>query len=118
MNDDEMIIKSGESELKTKTATGIGRFLTQKLIRTKKFEKLIQHPVHGASHTTLKNSATSNAMLTDIYTRRSDAFFRFAVVGEQTVYQHLPTYGDGSMIEKMKTARDVTREGSRRWRTS
>jgi hypothetical protein len=32
MNDDEMIITSGESESKSKTATGIGRFLTQKLI--------------------------------------------------------------------------------------
>jgi hypothetical protein len=28
MNDGEMIIKSGESEIKTKTAVGIGRFLT------------------------------------------------------------------------------------------
>jgi hypothetical protein len=81
MNDDEMIIKSGESELKTKIATGIGRFLTQKLVRSKKYEKLIQHPVHEMSSTTLKDSATSNAMLTDIYTRRSDAFFRFTVVG-------------------------------------
>jgi hypothetical protein len=31
MNDDEMTITSGESELKTRTAAGIGRFLTQKL---------------------------------------------------------------------------------------
>jgi hypothetical protein len=81
MNDDEKIITSGESELKTKIPTGIGRFLTQKLILAKKYEKLIQHPVHGMSYTTLKDNATSNAMLTDIYTRRSDAFFRFTVVG-------------------------------------
>jgi hypothetical protein len=81
MNDDEMTITSGESELKTKTANGIGRFLTQKLIRVKKFEKLIQHPVHGMSYTTLRNNASSNAILTDIYTRRSDAFYRFVVVG-------------------------------------
>jgi hypothetical protein len=32
MNDDEMIITSGESEVKPKTAVGIGRFLTQKLV--------------------------------------------------------------------------------------
>jgi hypothetical protein len=81
MNDDEMIITSGESEVKTKTVFGIGRFPTQKLVRVKKFEKLIQHEVHGASYTTLKNNKTSNAFLTDIDTRRSDAYFRFVVVG-------------------------------------
>jgi hypothetical protein len=61
MNDDEMTITSGESELKIKTATGIGCFMTEKLIRVKKFEKLIQHPVHGASHTTLRSNVSSNA---------------------------------------------------------
>jgi hypothetical protein len=76
-----MTITSGESELKTKTATGVGRFLTQKFIRVKKFEKLIQHSVHGTSYTTFRNNVSSNAMLTDIYTRRSDAFYRFTVVG-------------------------------------
>jgi hypothetical protein len=81
MNDNEMIITSGESKLKTKTATGIGRFLIQKLIRVRKFEELIQYPVHGASYTTLRNNVSSNAMLTDISTRRSDAFYRFALVG-------------------------------------
>jgi hypothetical protein len=81
MNDDEMTIKSGESELKTTTAVGIGCFLTQKLVRVKKFEKLIQHQLHGASYTTLQNNESSNAILTDVYTRRSDAFYRFTVVG-------------------------------------
>jgi hypothetical protein len=88
MNDDDMIITSGESELKTKTATGIGRFLTQKFIRVKKFEKLIQHSVHWTNYTTLRNNVSSNAMLTDIYTRRYDAFYRFAVVGRA---DRLPT---------------------------
>jgi hypothetical protein len=74
-----MIVTSGESEVKTKTAVGIGRFLTQKLVRVKKFEKLIRHGVHGASYMTLKNDKTSNTFLTDIYTRRSDAYFRFVV---------------------------------------
>jgi hypothetical protein len=32
MNDDEMVITSGESEVKTKTAVGISRFLTQTLV--------------------------------------------------------------------------------------
>jgi hypothetical protein len=80
-NEDVMKIRSEESEVKTKTAVGIGRFLTQELIRTKKIERLVQHKVHGASFTTLKNNETSDAMLTDIYTRRSDAFYRFVVVG-------------------------------------
>jgi hypothetical protein len=82
-NEDAMKIVSGESEIKTKTKTavGIGRFLTQKLVRAKKIEKLVQHKVHGASFITLKENNTSNAMLTDIYTRRSDAFYRFIVVG-------------------------------------
>jgi hypothetical protein len=50
-------------------------------IRAKKFEKLIQHEVYGASYTTRKNNGTSNAILADIYTRRSYAFYRFVVVG-------------------------------------
>jgi hypothetical protein len=78
---DELILKTTESELKTKTAVGIGRFLTQKVIRAEKIEKLMSHQVHGASYTTLKGNEPSNAMLTNIYTHRSDAFFRFVVVG-------------------------------------
>jgi hypothetical protein len=88
LDEDYMIVRSGELELKTKTAVGIGRFLTQKLIRVQKIQKLIEHEVHGASFTTLKNSEVSNAMLTNIYTRRSDAFFRFVVVGRADL---LPT---------------------------
>jgi hypothetical protein len=110
MNDDGMTITSGESELKTKTATGIGHFLMQKLIRVKKFEKLIQHPVHRASYMTLRNNVSSNAMLTDIYIDSQWS-------KEQTVYQHQPTYGDGSTTEEMKIARDSTTKGSRCWHT-
>jgi hypothetical protein len=74
-------MKSGELELKTTTAVGIGRFLIQKLIKGNKIKKLIQQEVHEASFTTLKNNEISNAMLTNIYTRKSDAFFPFVVVG-------------------------------------
>jgi ribosomal protein L27 len=49
MNDDETIIMSGESEVKTKTVVGVGNFLTQKVVRAKKHEKLVQFEVHGAS---------------------------------------------------------------------
>jgi hypothetical protein len=80
--DNQMIVKAGESKLKKKkkTPVGIGRFLTQNIIRADKIEKLIQYDVHGASFTTLRKNEVSNAMLTDVYTRRSDAFFRFPVV--------------------------------------
>jgi hypothetical protein len=78
---EEMLVKTEESELKTKTAVGIGHFLTQKVIRPNMYKKLIEHEVHGASFTTLKGNEASNKILTDICTRRSDAFFRFVVVG-------------------------------------
>jgi hypothetical protein len=81
MNEDEMMITTAESEHKTKTATGIGRYLTQKIIRKNKIDKLMQYKVHGASYSTLKMNQVSNAMLTNIYTRKSDTFFRFVVVG-------------------------------------
>jgi hypothetical protein len=85
---DDMIVKKGGSEFKTKSAAGIGRFLTQKIVRSEKYEKLIGHEVRGASFKTLKQNEVSNAMLTNIHTRRSDAFFRFVVVGRADL---LPT---------------------------
>jgi hypothetical protein len=69
------------SEYNTKTATGLGHFLTQKVIRVNKVTDLMKHPVHGASFVTLQSNEVSNKMLTNVYTRRSDAFFRFTVVG-------------------------------------
>jgi hypothetical protein len=42
----EMILKGQELEYKTKTAVGIGRFLTHRILRPDKIEKLIQHPCH------------------------------------------------------------------------
>jgi hypothetical protein len=74
-------IKANGLVYETTSADGIGRFLTQKVLRPAKFERLIGHPVHGASFTTLKGNAVSNEALTDIYTSKSDAFFRFLVVG-------------------------------------
>jgi hypothetical protein len=60
---------------------GIGRFLTEKVIRLNKFRKLISHEVHGATYTRLKGTEVSNDNLTDVYTHKSDAYFRFLVVG-------------------------------------
>jgi 5-keto 4-deoxyuronate isomerase len=59
---------------------GICRFPTQKLIEANEIQKSIQHEVHGASSTTLKNSGVSNTIILNIHTRRSDAFFHFARV--------------------------------------
>jgi hypothetical protein len=88
MIEDKMVVKTEESELKISSAVGIGRSLTQKVIRPGKYNKLIEHKVHGASYTTLKGNEVSNSMLTDIYTRKSDAFFRFVIVGRADL---LPT---------------------------
>jgi hypothetical protein len=41
----------------------------------------MEHTVHGAGYTTLKENEVSNSMSTDIYTGKLDAFFRFVVVG-------------------------------------
>jgi hypothetical protein len=81
LTNDEVVLITNETEYKTKTAVGIGRFLTQKVIRTGKIDKLIAHTVRGAGFTTLKDNEVSNMMLTNVYTRRSDSDFRFVVVG-------------------------------------
>jgi hypothetical protein len=78
---EEMIVKTEESEYKTRTPMGIGQFPTQKVIRPDKFRKLIGHEVHGATYTTLKGNEVSNYNLTDFDTHKSDAFSRFLVVG-------------------------------------
>jgi hypothetical protein len=75
-----MIVKMEESELQTNSAVGIGRFLTQKVIQSNMYNKLIKHKVHGACYPTLKANEISNSMLADIYTRESGAFFRSGVV--------------------------------------
>jgi hypothetical protein len=52
--EEEMVVKTEESEFKTETPVGIGRFLTQKVIRPNQIKKLIEHETRGASFTTLK----------------------------------------------------------------
>jgi hypothetical protein len=79
--DEQIIIKTEESDYKTKTTMGMAHFLTQKVVRPDKFKKLIRHPVHGTMFTTLKENEASNYNLTDIYTQKSDAYFRFMVLG-------------------------------------
>jgi hypothetical protein len=81
----EVVLRNSESEsaseYKTKTAVGIGRFPTQKILRPHKINQLIEHKCHGASFPTLKCNEVSNSLLTDVHTRRTDPFFRFMVVG-------------------------------------
>jgi uncharacterized C2H2 Zn-finger protein len=74
---------SGDGASKvTNTGMGIGRFLTQQIIRPRLITKLISaHPQHGAAFVTLKGNECSNQLLTDIYTKRTNAFFRFMVAG-------------------------------------
>jgi hypothetical protein len=79
--DEEMIVKTEDSEYKTRTAMGIGRFLTQKVIRPDKFRKPIGHEAHGATYTTLKGNQVFNHNLTGVHTHKSDAHFPFLVVG-------------------------------------
>jgi hypothetical protein len=79
--DEEMIVSTDGSVYKTRSAEGISRFLTQKVIRQEKYKKLITHEVHGATYTTLRDNEVSNRGLTDIHTHKSDAYFRFMVVG-------------------------------------
>jgi hypothetical protein len=81
LDGEEMIMKTGESKFQTKTTVCIDLFLTQKIVRAEKIEKLIKHEVHGASFTTLEKNEISNLILTNICIRRLDAFFCFVVVG-------------------------------------
>jgi hypothetical protein len=78
---EEMVVKTDELEYKTKTPMGIGRFLTQKVIRPDKDKRLITHELHGATYTMLKANDDSNRGITDIYTHKSDAYFRSMVIG-------------------------------------
>jgi hypothetical protein len=73
--------KRAEFEEKTNTAVGVGRLLAQQILRPEKIEKLIEGKYHRASFTTLKNNEVSNAILTGASTRKTDAFFRFVIVG-------------------------------------
>jgi hypothetical protein len=78
---DQMVVATPESEQKVKSAIGIGHFLTQRVVRPEKLKKLIAKEVHGASYTTLQANEASNLNLTDVYGHKSDAYFRFLVVG-------------------------------------
>jgi hypothetical protein len=90
LEDRLLIIKTEESKKKINSAVGIGRFLTQKVVRRRKIESLLGKLKHGATFATLKNNQISNKILTDAKTMRSDAFFRFTVAARANVLPTLP----------------------------
>jgi hypothetical protein len=81
LTEDGLVVKREGSVHKTKKATSIGRFLTQRIVRKTLAQRVLEHPMHGATFVTLKENEASNKFLTNIYTKRSNAFFRFMVGG-------------------------------------
>jgi hypothetical protein len=80
-----LVIKANGSEKKTDAVIGIGRYLTQKVVKSQKFEKLLRKEKHGATFVTLENDIGSSKILTDANITRSDAFFRFMVAERANV---------------------------------
>jgi hypothetical protein len=78
---EEVMLKNEMSEYIARTGAGIRHFLTQTIVRPRRQNNLITNQVHGATYGTLKDNADSDKILRDIYTTRSDTFFRFVVVG-------------------------------------
>jgi hypothetical protein len=82
-------MKSDVSEYKTKTVAGIGRFLTQAIVRPRRQADLSSKQLHGAAFSTVKDSEYSSKILRDIDARRSNAFFRFGVAGRADCFPTL-----------------------------
>jgi hypothetical protein len=76
----KMNAEENEDHIK-RDEVGIGRYLTQSIIRPREYQKLISREMHGATFVTVQDHLVSNQILTNIYTKRSDAFFRFVVAG-------------------------------------
>jgi hypothetical protein len=83
-----MIKNNDGLEVKTDSATGIGRCLTQRVVRPRLLKSLLLKEKHGATFATLQNSPVSSGMLTDAKSTRSNAYFRFVVAARADV---LPT---------------------------
>jgi hypothetical protein len=79
IREDGMELRKEGLVYKTKKPTGIGRFLTQSIIRKRLAEKVQQHPQHGASFETLKGNEISNKILRNA--KYSNSLFRFTVAG-------------------------------------
>jgi hypothetical protein len=68
----------GQTDKQPKTAQ-IGRLLTQRVIREQRYVGLTSKEVHGATFRTLGDNTVSNGVMTNIISKRSDAFFRYTV---------------------------------------
>jgi hypothetical protein len=79
ITEDGMELRKEGLAYKTKKPTGIGRFLTQNIIRKSLAEKVQLHPLHGASFQTLKGNVISNKILR--CAKYSNGLFRFVVAG-------------------------------------
>jgi hypothetical protein len=79
IEDGRLTIRKSELVIKPKSSSNIGRFLTQKIIRPVLAQQMMNHQLKGASFHTLENNHCSNKFLRNNFSRRSDAFFRFAV---------------------------------------
>jgi hypothetical protein len=54
------VTKANRSEKKTNLAIGIDRYLTQKVVRSRKIETLLRKEKHGATFTLLEGNLASN----------------------------------------------------------
>jgi hypothetical protein len=79
LKDEVVQMKTHDTPLEERLAEGLGRFLTQKVIRPQIFNSLMTKLKHGATFATLEDNDCSNKILTDVKSFRSDAFFRFTV---------------------------------------
>jgi hypothetical protein len=79
IEDEGLTIRKSELMIKPQSPSNIGRFLTQKIIRPALSQKMMDHPLKGASFRTLENNQCSNKFIRNTFSRRSDAFFRFAI---------------------------------------
>jgi hypothetical protein len=84
-NEDCVVVRGEGSEYIVKTATGLGHFLTQKVLRPQLFRKLGLKEKHGATYATLEKNECWNKILADLKSKTSDAFFRFTVAARADV---------------------------------
>jgi hypothetical protein len=92
-----MVIKANGSEVKISPAVGLGRYLAQKFMRSRKIETLMRKEKYEAVFATLEDNIASNEMVTDEKTMRSDAFFRFTIAARADVFRHWQTSSNGAI---------------------
>jgi hypothetical protein len=74
-----MVIKTNGSKKKTNFTVGVGHYLTQKVVQSRKIETFLRKEKYGATFATLEDNLVTNKMLTGAKIMKSDAFFRLTV---------------------------------------